>query len=312
MKKSLLIIFALISLPSIAQSTNWIKGHAVWNYDWFYPVSNGSLRIETMNDTLVQGHACQKLKCDKHEINVINQNGDIVHYITTSYNYIYFEQDTVWYWKNNAFSVLYDFTVAEGQVRMLEPGFENQECNDSSYLFIDSVYSGFLNGQNATFYATSDSSTNSIQHGGLVNSRFGMMSSDFGFSHGFFPVIGWCSQSPNDGTFYKLRCFRDDSLTYNPGNVDCEYYTYLSLNESEMSKVSVFPNPSSGKIFLLSEVPVKNIRVISLLGATLKEFDSNLTLTEIDLTELPQGTYYLNIENTNGEHIVKQIQLSGR
>lgn len=308
MKNKLLLIFAIISLTCQAQS-NWIKGHAVWNYDWFYPVSNGSLRIETMNDTVIQGHTCQKLKCDNHEINMINQNGDLAHYITTSYNYIYFEQDTVWYWKNNMFSVLYDFTATQGQVRMLEPGVENQECNDSSYLFIDSVYSGSLNGETVTFYHTRDSSTNSIQHGGIVNSHFGKISATFGYTGGFFPVMGWCSQSPNDGTFYKLRCFQDDSLIYNPENVDCEYYTYLKLGEKQLTDVTVFPNPSSGIISLRSDVPLKQIRVMSILGAVLKEVDTDLTLTEIDLSELPQGTYYLRIENASGEKVVKPLQL---
>lgn len=311
MKKSLLFIFALVSLPAFSQS-NWIKGHAVWNYDWFIPSLSGSLRIETMNDTLIQGHTCQKLKCDKHTKMNTGPNGAFVHLTDTEYQFIYFEQDTVWYWKNNMFSVLYDFTITQGQVRQLGSGIQNQECNDSSYLFVDSVYAGFLNGENMMFYDTRDSSTNSIQHGGLVNSHFGMMSEDFTPSHGFFPVQGWCSQSPNDGIFYKLRCFEDDSLIYNPGNVDCDYYTYLSVGESELMKVSVFPNPSSGKIELLSGIPLKHIQVMNLVGATLREFDTNLTLKEIDLSELPHGTYYLNIENQNGEKIIKSIQLTGR
>ena len=313
MKNSLLLLFTIISLSALAQSSNWIKGHAVWNYEWYMPgFVGGVLRIETIGDTSLQGYTCQKLKCDNHEIFIINQNGDQAHYVTTTYNYIYFEQDTVWYLKNNQFSVLYDFTVMEGQTRFLGIGGENQQCNDSSYLFIDSIYNGNLNGVNTTFYQTRDSSSNSIQHGGLVNARFGMMSSDFSPSHQLFPVNGWCIQSPNDGRYYKLRCFQDDSLTYNPTSVDCEYYTYLKLNESKLNAISVFPNPSTGKIELLSDISLKHIQVMNLVGATLKEFDANLTLKEIDLTDLPQGTYFLNIENSNGEQVVKSIQLSGR
>lgn len=311
MTRLVLLLFTIISLSSQAQ-TNWIKGHAVWNYEWFYPALNGSLRIETMNDTMIQGHTCQKLKCDTHTKMITGPNGSFMHLIDTDYQFIYFEQDTVWYWKNNEFLVLYDFTATQGQVRLLEPGAENQECNDSSYLFIDSIYTGNLNGVAMTFYQTRDSSSNSMIHGGLVNSHFGMMSLDDNFSHNFFPSQAWCSQSPNDGTLYKLRCFEDDSLTYNPGNVDCEYYTYLGLGESQLSNISVFPNPSAGKIEVLSEVPLKSIRVMNLIGATLKEVNTNLTLTEIDLSELPQGTYYLHIENSNNEQAVKPIQVSGR
>ncbi len=63
---------------------------------------------------------------------------------------------------------------------------------------------------------------------------------------------------------------------------------------------SVFPNPSEGKI------------EINVPGTTLKEFKTNLTLMEIDLSELPSGTYYLNIENSDGKQVIKPIQFSGR
>lgn len=33
---------------------------------------------------------------------------------------------------------------------------------------------------------------------------------------------------------------------------------------------------------------------------------------EIDLSELPSGTYYLNIENSDGKQVIKPIQFSGR
>ncbi|AEA42789.1 T9SS type A sorting domain-containing protein [Fluviicola taffensis] len=312
MKQTLLILFTILSLSAFSQSTNWIKGHGVWHYDWFYPGIDGSMRIETMNDTVIQGHTCQKLKCDKHTKMNTDPNGGFVHLIDTEYKFIYFEQDTVWFWNANQFKVLYDFTAAEGQSRLIDVGVQNQECNDSSYILIDTVYNSTLNGVNVTLFQTRDSSSNSIQYGGLINSHFGMMDLVSAPSHFLFPVTGWCSSSPNDGIFYKLRCFQDDSLTYNPGNVDCEYYTYLSLNESELTKVSVFPNPSSGMFELSSEIPLNKIRLVNLLGSVLREFDSNVTSQQIDLSDLPQGTYYLNIENSNGEHLVKALQLLGR
>ena len=75
------------------------------------------------------------------------------------------------------------------------------------------------------------------------------------------------------------------------------------IQESALNSVSIFPNPSQGKIELLSEVPIKKIRVTNLLGAALKELDSNLTFIETDLSELPQGTYYLTIQNASGENV---------
>lgn len=308
MKRLFPLLFLLLSFSGFTQS-NWIKGHAVWNYEWFHPSSNGMMRIETMNDTLVQGHLCQKLKCDKHEINTVNQNGDIAHYITTTYSYIYFEQDTVWYLKGQDFYILYDFTAVQGQMRQLEPGFENSECNDSSYLFVDSVYSEDLNGETAMFYQTRDSSTNSILHGGLYNSHFGMMSGDFGFSHYLFPAFGWCNTSPNDGTMYKLRCFQDDSLVYNPGNVDCEYYTYLSLNELDEVKVSLFPNPATDKVLLRSEEVVAEVTLYNMIGKECIHKPINLAWSELDSTGLNAGTYQVKIKTVSGKIVLKRIQV---
>ena len=84
----------------------------------------------------------------------------------------------------------------------------------------------------------------------------------------------------------------------------------MGLNESALDPVIVFPNPSSGKIELLSDIPLKSIQVIDALGTVLKEFHTNLTLAEIDLAELPGGTYYLKIENTNDERTIRPIQLT--
>lgn len=84
------------------------------------------------------------------------------------------------------------------------------------------------------------------------------------------------------------------------------------LNEAVKKSVAVFPNPSQGKVEVLSEVPLKRINVLNILGTLIKQVNTDLTLTEVDLSGLPQGTYYLDIENRNGEKAVKSVQVSGR
>jgi hypothetical protein len=138
---------------------------------------------------------------------------------------------------------------------------------------------------------------------GKVNSRFGPSEAYL------LPLYRNCDSTFVEFDQISFICFEDDSLYYNPTNEACAYY--LGLNESQLNKVSVFPNPSSGKIELLSEIPLKTVQVVNLLGSKMKEFNVNLTMQQIDLSDLPQGTYYLNIENSNGEQIIKPIQLSG-
>ena len=304
MKTLITIIVLFQTAFSFSQSDNWIDGHAVWNYDWFSPGLGGSVRIETMNDTLIGGHLCQKLKRDLHVVYTINQNGDQAHDIVTSFSYIYFEQDTVWwYLSDNLFTVLYDFTATQGQTRMLHAGVENEECNDSSYLFIDSVYAGSLNGVNVTFYETRDSITNSIIHGGLVNSHFGMMSKDMDFSHLFFPSAAWCMNVPNDGVMYKLRCFEDDSVSYNPGNVDCEYYTYLSMNAHNDAAISVYPNPATESVVVSNFGQNASLVVRDITGKEVYSTDVSENAV-IDIHSWESGTYLISIigEKSSGRY----------
>lgn len=308
MRKSLLFIFSLISLSAFSQ-TNWIKEHAVWHFR-FTNISysgTGYVKVWDSGDTTIQNKVCKKLKAVKHSFEHINPQGDIQEYITNYFGgIVYYSNDTVYHWDQDHFSVLFDFSAQVNDQWILQTGgMPLPSCNDTSVCIVQSVGSVNIGGQiypelylgyglNAGFHVS-----------GKVNARFGA-ALDY-----LFPRERWCDTLGFfDADELTFLCFEDDSLYYNPTGGACEYY--LGLDESKLTQVSVFPNPSSGKIELLSDVPLKQIKVLNVLGAVLREVDTELTLKEIDLSELPHGTYYLNIENSNGEHVIKPIQLSDR
>jgi hypothetical protein len=304
MKKSLLFIFALVSLSALSQSTIWTKGHAVWHYR-FTNLSYGYIKVWEDGDTTIQNKVCTKLKSVKHDFSQINQQGDLAEFVSDYIGgYIYVSNDTVYHWDEDHFSVLYDFSSTMNDTWVLHDGVPALGCDDTSICVVQSAGTVNLGGQNYTELTLSYAPGSSEYVSGKVNSRFGPSESYL------LPFYRNCDSTIVEWDQISFICFEDDSLYYNPTNGACEYY--LGLPESAMSSVSVFPNPSSGKIELLSDVPLKSIQIINVVGATLKTFDANLTLKEIDLTELPQGTYYLKIENSNGEHLIKPIQLSGR
>ncbi len=304
MKKSLLFIFALISLSSLSQSI-WTKGNAVWHYR-FYNISSGYIKVWEDGDTTLQNQVCTKLKSVKHEFFTTGPNGGLME---TSSDYIqgavYVSNDTVYYWDIDHFSVLYDFSAQVGDQWLLQTGVNPSfDCNDTSVAIVESVGAVNIGGQNYTELTMGYAPDANCFIQGKANSRFGALGYLLPFPRSCDStiIVEWDQLS--------FLCFEDDSLFYNPSGEACEIH--LGLEETEMNKVSVFPNPSSGNIELLSELPLKQIQVINMIGSTLKEFRPNVTLVEIDLSELPQGTYYLNLENQNGEKVVKVIQLSGR
>lgn len=302
MKKSLLFIFAIISLSSIAQSTIWTKGNAVWHYRFYSVTENGYIKVWENGDTILLGKQCTKIKAERHGFMVTGPSGNLFE-ITSGYigGIIYTSNDTVYHWDTDHFSVLYDFSATMNDTWVLHDGVSAAGCNDTSICVVQSAGTVNLGGQNYPELTLSFAPDAERYVSGKVNSRFGPSEAYL------LPFYRNCDSSIVEFDQISFICFEDDSLYYNPNNQACEYY--LGLNETEMSKVSVFPNPSQGKIELLSDIPLKTIQVMNVLGTVLKEIRSNLTLTEIDLSELPQGTYYLNIENSNGERMVKPVQL---
>ncbi|TSJ39816.1 T9SS type A sorting domain-containing protein [Fluviicola chungangensis] len=307
MKNKLLIIFALIGFTGFSQSTNWIKGNAIWHYK-FYNYSmpgSGYIKVWDDGDTLIQNKVCTKLKAVKHDFEPINAQWELQEFISDYISgIVYYSNDTVYRWYNDQFEILYDFSAQAGDSWLLLTGVSNPpfSCNDTSICVVESVGSIHLGGNPYPELQVNYSPGSFEYFHGKINSRFGP-------TQGYlFPMSRWCDSSVFiDIDQITFICFEDDSLNYNPTGESCEYY--LGLSESELSSISIFPNPSEGKIELLSDVPLKRIRIVNLMGVVSKEFRTNLTLTEIDLSELPRGTYYLNIEKMDGESIVKKVEL---
>jgi hypothetical protein len=303
MKKSLLFIFAFISLSSMAQSI-WTKGNAVWHYR-FHNISNGYIKVWEDGDTTIQNRVCTKLKSVKHGFYITGPGGGLMETVSNYIGgFIYVSNDTVYHWDTDHFSVLYDFSATMNDTWILHSGTSTFGCNDTSVCVVQSAGTVNLGGQNYTELTLSYAPDANEYVAGKVNSRFGS-------SEGYvLPFFRNCDSTIVEWDQISFLCFEDDSLYYNPSGQACEYY--LGLNEEGMGKVTVFPNPSPGKIELLSDIPLKKIQVMNVLGMTLKEVETTLTLIEIDLTELPSGTYYLNSENAKGERVIKTIQISGR
>lgn len=304
MKNKLLIVFILLAFSGFSQSV-WTKGNAVWHYYYSGGILEGYVKVWESGDTILSGKQCVKLKAEGHGVALAGPQAGQYEFL---FDYIggavYTSNDMVYYWDHDHFSVLYDFSAQVNDEWLLQTGGNpDYGCNDTSVSVVESVGTINIDGQDYPELTLGNSSDAAFYINGKANARFGSL----GY---LFPLPRNCDSSLLSAEHLHLICFEDDSLYYNPTGEAC-YFT-LGMNEPGLKKVSVFPNPSSGKIELLSEVPLKQIRVMSVMGSVLKEVQTDLTLKEIDLSELPQGTYYLDIENRNGERVVKPVQLSGK
>lgn len=287
--------------------TNWIKGNAVWHYKFFnYSMpGSGYIKVWDDGDTIIQNKVCTKLKAVKHDFEPTNAQWDLAEFVSDYLSgIVYYSNDTVYRWFNNEFHVLYDFSAQSGDSWILSTGNATFGCNDTSICIVESIGNKDIGGNLYNELQVNYASDSYEYFLGKINARFGPS------QHYLFPLTRPCDNTSIDIDQITFICFEDDSLYYNPTNEACEYY--LGLKESTLNTVSVFPNPSAGWFEVLSDIPVKKVRIMNVLGVVLKEMDINSTLLEIDLSEFPQGTYYLHIENAKDEKIVKTLQLLGR
>ena len=75
----------------------------------------------------------------------------------------------------------------------------------------------------------------------------------------------------------------------------------LQVNVNELNidnlKLSIFPNPSAEYLFIKSEKSYKEIRIVNLFGTQVynKEVTANTDLFKVNISELPNGIYTINI-----------------
>ncbi len=71
----------------------------------------------------------------------------------------------------------------------------------------------------------------------------------------------------------------------------------LNVSEQETESTRIFPNPASAKVFLEGFHSPTKISLISIEGHVIVSKSVNMFQTEIDLSDLSEGVYFISIEN---------------
>lgn len=82
----------------------------------------------------------------------------------------------------------------------------------------------------------------------------------------------------------------------------------LNVTETRAMTASVYPNPTSGIIFIKSEEKVNSVTLYSLTGQMLKSFKDIGNENKIDISDLPANIYLLRIITETGQKSLKIIK----
>lgn len=130
----------------------------------------------------------------------------------------------------------------------------------------------------------------------------------------------------NNGSYYSNLIFGDLHFTVGEvaisrfDNVNIELgegfhrsYYELIVDTKEILpldwQVNVFPNPTSDRIQIkLSDISRANAQLFNNLGQLMIETSFQSSTEEIDLNNLPAGTYWLHLNDDEGRQGIFQIQ----
>ncbi|MFO8067580.1 MAG: T9SS type A sorting domain-containing protein [Bacteroidales bacterium] len=302
MRKALLIIFIILNSFLLFGQSEFAPIGAKWYYNepsqsGDNPYSNYIL-LSSEKDTIILGKQC-KIVCDSLE---------------TRKHYIYSENDSVFFWYNDAFRLIYDFSANVGDtIKLTYKAILYREDNsiNDTILEVDVKITDISNieasGETLKRYYTQI-----IEHPDFPASVYVYTSSVYTEKIGSEAyLIDTNIEVPTPGPYpIQLRCYVFDSLFYKSDwwmNLDkpCDYSTETLIHEESNSYFNIYPNPCKNNC-LLKLPDDRKIQVIEII-----DINGNLILRQIvndghkdylSLDCLLTGIYIIKIIDNN-KHI---------
>lgn len=281
MRCPLILLTGLASLfcnTTCAQLPEFAPVGAIWHYTEV-PLEGG-LRVRELTsvDTATfLGQPCKEMYGE-------SAAGQFYAYRESLRMYVAHSLDTAW-------RLLYDFTLGVGDTFVASFDIHSVpvEVIDTGHIIING-------------FKLPTMETMSLDHNFFFD---GLAILNIGSADYFVPAIGWA-----DPPTYGLRCYTDTIIgNYQLAGV-CDTTIYVQA-DMPSSSMHISPNPTTGLVSVhLPSAEQASVVVTDKLGRIVSSVHilTGEGATTIDLSDLPTGSYYLNIWTENGR-LGKQVLL---
>lgn len=256
---------------------------AIWHYtqSTINPHLTSFKTIESVSDTTINGIQCRKLIETERNYGVGGIN----------YHYMYSKNDSVFFFKDNNFHLLYDFGANKGDTIVLN--YFVTYYGKPLKMIIDSVGTVLVNSQQRK-----------IQHitcGDGIVIEFGRhVIQGIGNTSFMFPTLDNSVNGP-------LRCYHDKNTTlflnpyypYNDWNhQDCEQII-TGIEETKIeNKIAIYPNPAGKYISILNIDRNTEYKILDNTGKRIKQGRISES-SKIDIKDFAKGIYFIELRNDN-------------
>lgn len=290
-----------ISAPYWNEFTNFIEmtdGPAL-NTEWYYEIQNenGSItyqHLECAGDTTI----------NHKDVTIIirtNTLYDKAEHIEVTREYVYEENGVLYWWNKDLqeFSMLYNYNAEEGDEWEITVGTERIT------LHVDEV-SEFV------YY---DVPFRSLRVSDEDNLFSGTIFCGVGHMSSFFPER--LMQRSGNYVVNGIRCYwQSQVLVFKLGDRDCDeiYEQYHDGIEEDgpstgSETFTIYPNPTHGVLVVetqcLASHPTQTYCISNLMGQTLMTGVITAETQQIDVTNLPQGMYFITIGDMTQKFVVR-------
>jgi hypothetical protein len=301
-KLLLLTTFYFFTLTASSQQP-FAPAGAVWHYDLSNISSGGFIKIEAMNDTMIQGITCRKLKLGQYLWLLIGPGQIGFQYTELNPKFVYQNADTVFWYTNNLFRELYNYNAQQGNSWVVTDSFAfgmgTGSCDSLSVIPVDSTGTENISGENLRYLSIHPGIGSPLGFWGRIYERIG--TTEF-----LFPEYANCDTGIIvDGTFFNLHCYQDNSFSlYNLDTTDCEWYWTLNIDKpgNQENIFSVYPNPAKDYISIDSQVPASSLTVFNSFGQEVfgQNLNGWLKGFKIETESFSEGIYFLKLETDSG------------
>ncbi len=294
MKNFILALFLSFSVSSFAQS--WAAPGATWYYDltiYAMPFPQyGYERIQNIGDTIIGTHQYNKLQIFRSWYNP--QAQQTTNYTLPQLEFTRADSGVVYYYRDSAEYVLYNFNAQPGETWVLRNEFEWTQC-DTASVVVDSIATTIINGDTLRVLRTSPVSFNGISF------LYPRIIEKIGSLANLLPYTLCVTDIPQG---YNLRCYSDSTgWTYhNP------YWTYacddlLGMHDVQQQQFFTLYQDMQSQTITLSGSQIQSgslIQIYDSRGLLVQQMNSqNSGSTVLNVAGLPSGIYYVSVTSGN-------------
>lgn len=285
---SILFLYALNSLGQI-----WCYPGSEWYYTRSNITGNGYAKHTYVGDVLFQNKNCQKINYYSQQYVYLSQTLQI----STSNYYTYIDNNVVYLYhsSHNVFDTLFNFNAIPGDAWYFPYhnfcGYQRWEVLDTGHQVIQGHYLKWLK----------------IDNGSQTDYAYERIGN---FNLYGFDIIADCYF--DNGRGGALRCYSDNQIqNYKNYNSNCDFIQVPSgvIEYEGLNSITVFPNPSKERINIdIGQNAITKIELTNMLGRQVLEISATQLNSEIDISSLAPGIYFLNLQTENRQKVFKVVK----